>query len=343
VVGDEKRLRQVLLNLLSNAVKFTPFGRVALNVDFREGNVHFEVLDSGPGMTEQELEGLFQAFQQTASGRKAKEGTGLGLHISQAMVRLMGSEITVESKVGVGSAFRFAIHLDPASVDVPEPQESCVVEGIADGQARLKMLVADDRVDNRDLLSEILRRLGFDVIEAENGVEALEAWESEQPDVTWMDIRMPLMNGMEAVKVIRAREETSNQPRRLVFALTASALDVGRKPMLDMGFNEVIYKPFYQQNLVDALEKHGGVMFRKRTVESTSSPANLDIERLLRQPASWIDEFRRVLQLGDATEALRLVGELDDEVLFRTLSTKIKAYRFDELLHQLPAREDRSL
>ena len=331
VLGDEGKLRQVLINLLGNAVKFTGQGEVGLRVELREGKVRFEVRDTGPGLHPGELDKLFLAFQQAEAGQKAKEGTGLGLYISQAMVRLMGGEIRVRSEPGVGSSFQFELALPVLEARAAAPGEVRMVQGLVPDQAGAKALVVDDRVENRDLLAELLTQWGFEVRTAEDGAAALEVWAAWDPAVVWMDLVMPGLSGSEAVARIRDLERTTGRSRTLVIALSASALDLDREAIQAQGFDEFVLKPFREHELVEPLERLGGLRFR---AEETPADAKGSLAagefRGLARP--WCATFRKALLLGDLDQAAQCVAALEEHPLAASLKAMVLAYRFEELL-----------
>jgi two-component system sensor histidine kinase/response regulator len=246
---DENKLRQVLINLLGNAIKFTDQGTVKLRVNSlakfptveeqlsREATeistataahtLCFEVEDTGHGIAPEELSELFQAFHQTRTGEKSKEGTGLGLRISQKFVQLMGGEITVRSQIGQGSCFSFYIQADLATggLSSPEVQIEGVVS-IAPGK-NYRILIVEDNPANRLLLKQLMIQLGVEVLEAENGEQAIALWQQWQPNLIFMDMQMPVLNGYEATRQIRQQEqELTIEPRPTptkIIALTASA------------------------------------------------------------------------------------------------------------------------
>ncbi|NEQ71330.1 MAG: response regulator, partial [Symploca sp. SIO2D2] len=226
---DQKKLRQVLINLLSNAIKFTESGTVSLRtklkqIDFRttltqtgqeqapsESQIDclcFEIEDTGSGIAADEMDNLFEAFSQTETGRKSLSGTGLGLPISQQFVRLMGGDIAVSSQLGKGTIFKFDIQVvrtKRTDSQVSQLSKQKVIT-LAPNQPEYRILIVDDSLTNRQLLLRLLTPLGFLVQEASNGQEAVNMWQSWQPHLIWMDIRMPVMDGYEASKFIKARE-----------------------------------------------------------------------------------------------------------------------------------------
>ncbi|HEU0202685.1 MAG TPA: ATP-binding protein, partial [Burkholderiaceae bacterium] len=206
---DEKQLRQVLLNLLGNAIKFTDRGEVSLRVravaegapNGRAPLLRFEVQDSGIGIAAADLQTLFQPFQQVGDYERRRGGTGLGLAISRQLVRLVGGDIQVESQPGKGSTFSFELRAPLA--DAPTPVEvdrrTIGYEG-----ARRKVLIVDDVTENRMVLVDMLRPIGFVTIEASNGQEGIERAQSVVPDFVLMDNIMPVMDGLETTRRMRA-------------------------------------------------------------------------------------------------------------------------------------------
>jgi PAS domain S-box-containing protein len=223
---DENKLFQVLLNLLGNAIKFTDIGRVALRLRCEQGGMgeqnpprlFFEVQDTGCGITSQEIDLLFQAFEQTEIGRKSQQGTGLGLAISRKYVQLMGGDITVSSTPGIGSTFAFDIQIGLACPrEMPTNQIKSQILSLASTEKAYRLLVVDDAKESRLLLVKILTSLGFEVREATDGLEAVSNWESWQPHLIFMDMRMPIMDGYEATKIIKGKQighGTANRLRR---------------------------------------------------------------------------------------------------------------------------------
>jgi len=207
VLADEKRLRQVLLNLLSNAVKFTDRGQVVLAVSATARTaasvtLRFEVRDSGIGMTEAQTARLFKPFEQVGDAKRREGGTGLGLAISRELVRLMGSEVHVASEPGAGSRFWFELELPLGGDRRPE----LGARGRPTGYAgpRRRVLIVDDVPQNRAVLVDSLDVLGFDLAEAADGAQALDMAQRARPDMIVMDVTMPVMDGLEALRRIRA-------------------------------------------------------------------------------------------------------------------------------------------
>jgi len=261
VVGDEGKLRQIVMNLLSNAVKFTKFGSVTLRARWSGDRAYFEVSDTGAGIDEEEMESLFKPFVQTASGRASKEGTGLGLAITRELVRMMGGEIRATSTRGDGTTFRFDVEL-PATAEAAERVERKRVTGIELGTMRPRIVVADDSRENRLLLVKLLQAVGLEAREATNGEEALALWRAWKPDVIFMDQRMPLMDGSAATRLIREAEARSPELRRtLIVAVTASVFEHERAGLIANGADAVIMKPYPEDAIFDVLAHHLPIRF----------------------------------------------------------------------------------
>ncbi|MDZ4686185.1 MAG: PAS domain S-box protein, partial [Planctomycetaceae bacterium] len=235
IVADINKLRQVFINVLGNAVKFTEEGGVGLRVradhDGAAGPIlRVEIEDTGPGISSEDQEKLFRHFEQTKTGQQAGTGTGLGLAISREFARLMGGDITVNSQVGKGSVFIIRLPLKEGEAQaVPAKDQPRHVLRLQSGQATCRVLIADDIEDNRQLLAQLLAPVGFEVRLATNGAEAVREFEGWRPDLILMDFRMPVMDGHEAIRRIRAMVG-GEHPK--IIAVTASAMDENRQELM---------------------------------------------------------------------------------------------------------------
>jgi len=256
VMGDRQRLSQVLLNLGSNAVKFTDRGEVRLavrRIQAAPGTCHieFSMQDTGIGIGADSLPRLFTPFEQVADGRPHRDGgTGLGLVISQKLVRLMGGEISVSSEPGKGSTFRFALDLP-----VTEGFSSVNVATQAIRTEALSFLVAEDNAVNQMIIVAMLRQLGHSVTVAANGRQALEALARSDFDVVLMDCNMPELDGLEATRQLRAGAAGVRDAHVAVIALTANAMDGDRERCLAAGMDDFLSKPVSVQALRQAIER----------------------------------------------------------------------------------------
>ncbi|MGF1933044.1 MAG: ATP-binding protein [Nostoc sp. ChiQUE02] len=263
VVADEKRLRQVLINLLGNAIKFTEKGSVTFKVEVLLGditNLRFQIQDTGIGISPQQLEKIFLPFEQVGDSKRQSEGTGLGLAISQRFVELMASQIQVESQLGVGSKFFFNIDCAIATdwVQANSVTSSGRIVGYSGVGAtsvkenRKKILIVDDRWENRSVIVNLLEPLGFEVIEANNGQEGLEKITSDRPDAIICDLAMPVMDGWEMLKQLRQSETLRDA---IVIVSSASVFEIDRQKSLDAGGNDFLAKPVQADELYAALAK----------------------------------------------------------------------------------------
>jgi two-component system, sensor histidine kinase len=261
VIGDAQRLKQVLLNLVGNAIKFTERGGVTLKLSPQrapEGwaGVLFEVSDSGIGMEAGALANLFQPFHQVDGTRSRRRGgTGLGLAISQRIVEAMGSHIEVKTQPGRGSRFRFALALElDRSSEHAVPGDSAM--GGLDGAAPLagRVLVVEDNDVNRMIAREVLQSLGLSVLEASDGVQALELLALQPVDLVLMDCQMPVMDGYAATQEIRKREARLGLPRLPVLALTANAFEEDAMRSREAGMDAHLAKPYTREQLQELLK-----------------------------------------------------------------------------------------
>ncbi|HEY9845850.1 MAG TPA: ATP-binding protein, partial [Candidatus Caenarcaniphilales bacterium] len=249
IQADDKRLRQVLLNLLGNAVKFTERGRVTFKVGYHEEKFRFQVEDTGDGIAPEQLEEIFLPFMQVGDRAHETEGTGLGLPISRQLVQLMGSELKVRSNLGNGSIFWFDLNLSETSQwdDTADFLEQQVVG--FQGEKR-KVLVVDDKWANRSILVNLLEPLGFEVVEAINGLDGLNKAREFQPNVILMDLVMPGMDGFEATRRIRMLPELAGVR---VIAISASVFDFDQQQSREVGCDDFLPKPVREADLLDKL------------------------------------------------------------------------------------------
>ncbi|MFN6487834.1 MULTISPECIES: PAS domain S-box protein [unclassified Nostoc] len=366
---DESKLRQVLLNLLGNAIKFTDTGKVTLYVRMGHGEeteeqkkiinsqcplalskaegmpntqfLYFEVEDTGRGIASQEIDLLFEAFGQTETGRKSQQGTGLGLAISRKYVQLMGGDISVTSTMGEGSKFAFDIQISLAAAsEIQVKKTKCQVISLAPAQSKYRILVVDDATDSRLVLVKILTSIGFAVQEAANGNEAIALWQKWQPHLILMDMRMPIMDGYEATRIIKNREKTSipniscdgsapkAQPKSencktIIIALTANAFEEQREAMIKAGCDDYINKPFREEQLLEKLSEYLGVqyIFQEESYQLTNA----------KQP-----EAKSMLTLNDLAT---LLSEMSPELVKQvyTAAAQCSDDLILELIEQIPS------
>jgi CheY-like chemotaxis protein len=259
--GDPGKLRQLLLNLGGNAIKFTPQGTVSLHVELlgREGDMgllRFTVTDTGIGIEAQDLPKLFQPFSQIDSSLSKKySGTGLGLAICKRLVELLGGEIGVRSSPQGGSSFWFSLPLeirpDPSQAALPEQPTDTLSERLMRLQG--KLLLVEDKPDNRIIIVAMLRKLGLQADIAEDGQQAIDATAAKAYEVVLMDCQMPGVDGYAATRAIRAREAEGQHTH--IIALTANALKGDREKCLAAGMDDYIAKPATVRQLQEAFER----------------------------------------------------------------------------------------
>ncbi|CAO3404827.1 ATP-binding protein [Azospirillum palustre] len=254
VMGDPDRLRQLLLNLLSNAVKFTDRGSVRLTVKAIEDSgksggriCTFTVTDSGIGIAPERQRDLFQRFTQLERGRG---GTGLGLAICRRLVELMGGEIGMESQLGTGSTFWFSLPLLPAGSAAIQP-DSAILSPLESGGASARILLAEDLAMNRDLAVTMLTRAGHRVDAVDDGAAAVAAVQEQPYDLVLMDVQMPVMDGLEATRRIRALPGPVS--RIPILALTAGVMQIEVERCLQAGMNAHLAKPLEKSKLLAAI------------------------------------------------------------------------------------------
>lgn len=339
---DENKLRQILINLVGNAIKFTQEGGVIIRVSYQPEQLIWEIEDSGPGIAPDELQNLFTAFVQTETGRKSQEGTGLGLPIGKKFVELMGGEISVKSEVGQGTVFKFNIQIKPVEAsEIPASKPTQRAIGLAPGQKTYRILVVDDRWENRRVLSELLSSIGFVVREASNGQQAVEVWENWEPDLIWMDIRMPVMDGYEATKRIKA---TAKGQATAILALTASAFEDERNNILAVGCNDFVRKPFREAIVFEKMAEHLGVEYiyeqkdRPKNLEEPApeelTPEKIQALHLAKMDIQWIRDLHQAAIELSTKKTLALIEQIPDEhtPLATILKNWIQSFQFDNVI-----------
>ncbi|MBD3304788.1 response regulator [candidate division KSB3 bacterium] len=358
VWADEIKLRQVLINLLSNALKFTDQGYIQVSLRREEDdlsedgsaspalNLHFSVTDTGPGIAPEERESLFEAFTQTETGKLAQEGTGLGLSISRKFVRLMEGDIQVESEVGHGSTFSFVI-----AVKRGKPQEQHQkravqhVIALEPGQPRYRLLIADDKVDNRRLFVKLLAPLGFELQEAANGQEAIDTWRQWHPHLIWMDLRMPGMDGCEAAQIIRYHEASmsagpANVAATKIIGVSASTVEEKREMVLLKACNDFLQKPFRDTQVFDLLHKHLGVRYlygasgQPYPLSSDAAAHAFDPSSLTDLPQVVFQQLEQATITTDITQLTLLIEEIRNHnpSLAATLTALVEDFNYTPIL-----------
>jgi CheY-like chemotaxis protein len=344
VNGDEGKLRQILINLLSNAVKFTESGQVVLRINssphppipsssHTSTSFLFDVIDTGIGISPEEQAKILEPFAQGEDG-EARGGTGLGLAIAQKMIELMGGELYLESELGRGSHFWFTVPLLPAMREVPSAEDAVgrAVVHLADGY-HVTALVVDDVAENRDVLSKMLSDIGVEVTTSGNGQEAIESVRSNPPDIVFMDIRMPGMDGK--VAALQIWEEIGHEATKIV-AISASSLDHQKAEYLSFGFDAFISKPFLAERIYKCLADLLQVEYEYEEGESAESLDLTDIEI----PLELLSRLREATEFYDITELKVRLSELarlgaEGQRLSEHLSSLLNTYDMDGIVSVL--------
>lgn len=346
---DERKLQQILTSLLDNSLKFTQIGGIELKVGSRacdpekqnaasnksNGKIelYFEVRDSGKGIETDMLETIFDPFFSERMGDSATSGTGLGLTVSRNFARLMGGDITAANRRGKGSLVTVRMTVELALK--PQEQVQYRVTEIDSAKIRQRILVVDDDSTSRLLLSKLLSEVGFKVKEAEDGRKAVALFFDWRPHLIFMDIRMPLMDGMAATKIIKATEEGRHIP---VIALTAHAVEEERQKIIAAGCDAFIRKPFDESELFEVMAKQLDMAFiLKRTTQtkpSTPEPGpHLSIEALAKLPPSVLEEIKQSSVALDMERTNACIDgiQVENSALGDSLKSLTKRFRFNDI------------
>lgn len=380
---DEVKLRQCLINLLNNAIKFTSEGGVSVRVRKQKARstelensqqeisclgdlqdpekinlsakhicadflfLEFEIEDTGAGIPAVEIDTIFEAFTQIKNQNKYQEGTGLGLAITRSFIQLMGGEIVVRSEVGNGTIFSFDVavsSVDAAEVETKQQMRREI--GLEPNQPRYRILIVDDKWDNRQLMIGLLSSLDFELKEASNGIEAVDIWEVWQPHLIWMDVRMPVMDGCEATRKIRFQESQKQGEltidRTAIIAITASTFEEERSLILEAGCDDFVRKPFREKIIFEKMAELIGVRYIYEE-EPLQLAAAVSVEPvsefsltqdLSTMPQEWIEEMYEAAQSIDNEKILQLISQIPParDSLGQTLKDWASIFRCDRII-----------
>ncbi len=349
VHGDEKRLRQVLLNLLGNAVKFTDEGSITFRIselglpiadlkELKNSNhnlkseivkIRFEIEDTGVGISPEELNTVFDPFQQVGDRKHQAKGTGLGLAISRNLLELMGSTLQVESQVGSGSKFQFDFTFPVVQYGVRK--QTAIPEQISGVQGEpLTILVVDDNRTNREVLADLLSSLGFHVIVAVDGRDGLAKAKDSHPDAIIADLLMPKMDGFEMIRRIR---QTPGLQKTVIIVTSASVYKEDRQRSIDAGSNAFLPKPMQVGMLSELLQSH----LNLRWIEHKTVTETGVVEQPIVFPApETVAELSELALIGDVNELADRVdalARLDTRLqpFVVRIQRFLKRYQMDEI------------
>ena len=263
VIVDDSKLRRIFVNLIGNAIKFTEKGGVAVRthveiVTTDVSRLIAEVEDTGPGIAEKELSRIFNVFEQSSAGINMGSGTGLGLTLSRELAVLMGGNVSVTSEAGRGSLFRFDVLINTACTGPGDGDDTRRVIGIREGDATYRILIVDDNEENLEMVSQLLKLVGYETCETDNGTDAISIVKSWRPHLVLMDLRMPVMDGYEAARRIRLTNPGNQIP---IVAITATPIELGEENFFAVGFDGTIRKPFHKNDLFGTIGKLLGVTY----------------------------------------------------------------------------------
>lgn len=319
IVCDINKLRQIFINIIGNAVKFTEQGGIVVRLLTERNSatgpvLRVEIEDTGPGISPDDQEKLFRHFEQTKSGQQAGTGTGLGLAISREFIRLMGGSITVTSQVGKGSTFLIQLPLNEGDAGAVQAKEkNRHVIRLQPGQPACRVLIADDIEDNRQLLAQLLGSVGFEIELAINGEEAVKVFKQWHPHLVLMDFRMPVMDGHEAMRQIRAMEGGKDIK---MIAVTASAMDENRKELMAVGADDFLSKPFRECELFQKIHAQLGLEYIYAEDSAVADPvetAELTPEALADLPHPLIQLMYEAVACADFDKLLETIQESETD------------------------------
>jgi len=367
VFADESKLRQVLVNLVGNAVKFTQAGGIQLRVQADEQfmsaqenglseqsaeqnngqtaeqslvTLHFEIEDTGPGVSAEDIEVLFDPFVQ-AKQAVHPGGTGLGLPISRRFVEMMGGEISLSSEVGAGSQFVFSVKVGTARErnDLSSNVQRRIV-GLVANQPEYRLLIAEDIPQSRQLLVDLLSPVDFEIKEAANGLEAVNICQSWKPDLIWMDLRMPVMDGYEATRQIRNKVD-GHKP--VIIALTGNAFASEQRRAIASGCDDFISKPFRTAVIFEKMAEHLGVQYAYceeslgaiAAMPAQASFPQITDEDLQAVSNDWVAQVHQAATKVNSRDIARLLEELPPEqsALKHAFNQLLETFSFEEIVN----------
>jgi PAS domain S-box-containing protein len=342
--SDAQKLRQVLVNLMGNAIKFTSHGEISLGLTWNAQNnsLSCHVRDSGCGISADERERVFAAFYQSREAAKLGEGTGLGLTISREYIRLLGADLQLDSTPGQGSCFYFTIPVEAINSDDTPPEltrQNRRVLSLAPGQPEYRILVVEDNHDNRRLLLQLLENAGFKVRQAANGVEAIKMFQSWHPHLIWMDMRMPVLDGYEATRRIKALQNGHNS---IIIALTASAFEEERAAILTAGCDDFLRKPVDAEILFDLMQRYLNVRYVYAANEAPTTDIAPEIITEL-PPALRDDLYHAALHL-DVENIRALLAQVNASApqAGAALERLAREYRYDKIQELCQPAQEKS-
>ncbi|MHC1770361.1 MAG: PAS domain S-box protein [Flexilinea sp.] len=323
IISDANKLKEILINLLGNAVKFTQKGGITLrcrtekdprNKDLKNLFLYIDVEDTGVGISSKDIPKLFQAFEQTRSGAEMAGGTGLGLAISRSHARLMGGDITVTSTPDVGSNFHISLIVqEGGKVESAAELSRRQVTGLKPGTREIKVLIVDDNAENRLVMKEFIEPLGIVTQDAEDGEKAVAISLTWKPDLIFMDLRMPRLDGYEAAKQIIASDYGKNIP---IIALTASIMEMDKQKIYECGMAGYISKPFKDNELYSVIDDKLGQIFTysepavAKETQANQDGSGLTLESVAVIPQALLEQMKSATSSAQFDKLMDLIDKV---------------------------------
>jgi PAS domain S-box-containing protein len=336
IVGDEARLRQILINLVGNAVKFTNEGGVTVRLGTKSNHrdhLLIEVEDTGTGIAKEDQQRIFEPFVQLGDNRDSK-GTGLGLSIVRQFVQMMGGDISINSMPGQGSVLRVSLPLteaDESDITNSESIHQGNVIALAPGQPAYRILIVEDQLESQLLLSKLIESVGMAVKVANNGVEAIDAFTKWQPHLIWMDRKMPVMDGLEATR--RIRELPGGKTVKII-AVTASAFQEQRAEVMAAGMDDFMRKPYRSQEIYDCLARHLAVQFLYENSVDIVPPVKPTSAMFAVLPLASCQKLKLALESLETESIAAAIAEISryDEALAQSLTALTDRFDYPAIL-----------
>lgn len=331
IIGDEGKIRQILINLLSNAIKFTEHGGVEVDLSGEsiageddKYRFNIRVKDTGVGIHPEEIDNIFEAFQQSSAGLDHKGGTGLGLAISRQFASMMGGDIQVSSVLGEGTTFEFHFSAVPvAEAIAPDLTGNAIIERVKPGKNLPKILITEDDEASRELLSTFLNSIGFECRMVTNGKECVTAFEQWNPRIILLDCRMPQMDGLETMKTIRKLPEGAQVK---IIVISASTYGEDEEFIIASGADRFLNKPLILENLLKAIQEVSDVEYLYKPDSVDNKP---DVEDFLPEIRSMDKDLKAEINykavIGDLTKLEALITDSDK------ISASLKKFLIDKI------------
>ena len=343
IYADAGKIRQILINLLSNAIKFTQQGAINVQIQCQEREqdneleLLFEVKDSGIGINAEDQQRIFQPFIQLAELSDQK-GTGLGLAITRQYVLMMGGTLAIDSQPGIGSVFHISLCVQKANLaDItPISTQKGRLQPLQADQPELRVLIVEDQLENRLLLKKLIEPIGFKVREAENGLQAIELFKVWKPQFIWMDWLMPVMDGLQASREIRA---LPGGDKSIIVALTANAFKEQKQQVFQAGMDDFISKPFQTHEVFECMAKHLGLQFEdtlehEETEAKEASDSSLTAEAFNQLPVLLVNQLYLAATQLDVELSSAVIEQIEkiDASVANELSGLLNHFNFNRII-----------